>query len=244
MRIQSATYNIVYPECRNIRREVFTLEDKLDSLFVKPFSLIPIPDDAPAELPRIQATSNVGNSLLSISLNSAQLNIEYNNIEYNNNDFLEDIRKCMYKVFDAISNSTNNKYLFSGLTLNIVVDDLNTNPVDVLLNNFGQSNNNIKPFDITNKVAYVYNDQYYINIECSNFRKYRSPSSISINPFANAEEVAHLMLVTLDINDRYAFNYKDGYLSSSDEVENIINLTSSILSTKIERYIKEGVFEL
>ena len=133
------------------------------------------------------------------------------------------------------------EYLFSGLTINIVIDDILDNPIDIISKNFYQVESDKKPFDINNKVTYVFDEKYYINIQCSNIRSYESISSIGINPFANAKETSHLIGLTLDINDRYAFNYKEGYLSKSEEVEHIIDLSYSILSEKIDLYIKEGV---
>lgn len=245
MIIQNATYNIIYPQSKNIRKDIFSLEENLKGLFLEPFSLIPVPEDAPPEIPRIQATSESGHSTLNISGNSAQISANYDSNYNKNIDLcLGYLSKRALKTFEGIKGSTNNEYLFSGLTVNIIFDELNDkDPINLIKSNFFNIKSEIKPFDINNKVTYILDDKYYLNITCSNIRSYEGLMLSELNTLANAKEVGHFIGVTLDINDRYAFNYKNGYRSNINELEKIINIAIRVLKEKIHKYILEGVFE-
>lgn len=242
MIIQNATYSIIYPKANNIRRDLFNLEDELEGIFVKPFALLPIPDEAPEEIPRIQATSKYGHSNLSVSLNTAQITVNFDeNYAKNKDKCLEYITNRIYKIFNAIKTKVSDKCLFSGLTLNILFDDLkDENPIDIITNNLYKAKSDLKPYDINNKVTYVISEKYYINITCFNVRTYSGISNMEVNSLVNMKENSHILGVTLDINDRYAFNYKNGYETTASEIENIINISDSVLTEKINKYIKEG----
>ena len=246
MIIQNATYNIIYPQTKNIRKEIFSLEKNLEGLFIEPFSLIPVPEDAPPEIPRIQATSKSGHSVLSISGNNAQISVSYDENYYRNIELcLEYLRVRAFKTFEAIKSSTNNEYLFSGLTINVIFDELKEiDPIELISNTFYNVKNGVKPFDINNRATYILNDRYYVNITCENVRSYEGMMMSELNTLANAKLVEHSIGVTLDINDRYAFNYKNGYKSNIAELNEILNISSCILKEKIYKYIIEGVFDL
>ena len=246
MKIKNATYNVIYPKVNNIRKEIFKLEEKLNGLFVQPFSLISIPDDAPAEIPRISANSRFGHSSLNISLNTAQYTVNYD--ENYNRDIdkcFEYMKKHVKEVFKSIASATSEDYLFTGLTLEILLDDINKeDPVDIITKRFYSIESPNKPFDISNRVTYVLEDKYYINISVSNIRSYKGMSPNSINQLIGLQQISNDICINLDINDRYAFNYKKYYKSSEKELDKILKLAYSILSDKICDYIEKGVLKL
>lgn len=248
MIIQNATYSIIYPKANNIRREIFSLEDNLGDLFAKPFALTPIPDEAPEEIPRISATSHHGHSTLNISLNTTQLIVNYDENYWTDREkCLSYIKKNVGQVYKAISKSNIAKsgFLFSGLLLNILFDDLDRkDPIDIIMKNFCKFKSTIKPYDISNKLTFVDNDKYYINIACSNVRTYEGITNSGIGSMANMKQVSHVIGVNLDINDRYAFNYNSGYMSNENQIDEIFKLANSMLNDKIVKFVKEGVLEL
>ena len=63
MKIRTGSFNIVFPNVLDMRENLFNLE-KVFSNFMSPFNLMPIPNEAPPEFPRITATSKNGHSQL------------------------------------------------------------------------------------------------------------------------------------------------------------------------------------
>ena len=69
MKIVNSSLNIFFPQIIDIRRQLFTFEDAFDS-FQKPFTLTPLPENAPPEIPRICAISKHQHSQLNITTHS------------------------------------------------------------------------------------------------------------------------------------------------------------------------------
>lgn len=245
MIIQSATYSIIYSKANDIRRKVFNLEDKLEGIFATPFALNPIPDDAPQEIPRIQATSKLGHSNLGISLNNTQFSVNFDeNFNRNIDKCLKYIEERILKIYDALDDEVLKDCLFTGLTLNILFDQLNNeDPIELISNNLFNVKSNLKPFDINSKVTYAILDKYYVNISCSNVRNYSGSFVTNETPLCELNLDSHMIGINLDINDRYAFNFKERYRSNKDEINKIVKISESILKNKLEKYIKEGVLQ-
>lgn len=243
MIIESATYSVIYSKANDIRRKIFTLEERLDDIFAKPFALMPIPDEAPEEIPRIQANSKLGHSNLAISLNSAQFSINFDEQFNRDKDkCLNYIKERIFKIYNALSSEIIDECLFSGLTLNILFDELDgEDPINLISKNLYNVKSNLSPFDINSKVTYTILDKYYINVTCFNVRNYTGDFSTQIGPLSNMRLDSHIIGITLDINDRYAFNYNNLYRSKEDEINKIIEISDSILGNNLEQYIKEGV---
>ena len=79
MIIQSCAFTIHFPHNTKIREHLFELEKHFTD-FQKPFTLVPLPPDAPMEIPRIVAATEHGHSQLTICGNSAQLVTNFENL--------------------------------------------------------------------------------------------------------------------------------------------------------------------
>lgn len=67
MRIQESNFSLFFPARSGIRTEFDTIEQQLQSRMTTPFTVLPIPDAAPDEFPRIMASGRQGYSMLYIS---------------------------------------------------------------------------------------------------------------------------------------------------------------------------------
>jgi hypothetical protein len=88
-------FSIIYQPLINIRKLVFDMEERFKGEFQSP-ELIPVPDEAPPEIPRIIFRSTFGHSTLAITPIRTDLNTEYD----------EAYNLDIYKCFDYIANKS------------------------------------------------------------------------------------------------------------------------------------------
>ncbi|MFJ7755670.1 hypothetical protein ACQKGI_19895 [Peribacillus muralis] len=246
MDIKNSGYNIVFPRIENLRRKAFDIEDSLKDYFTNA-NIIPVPDNAPAEIPRIQSTSHNGHSNLNISLNNAQLVTNFDG-DYNTNvnAALSYLEERVYTVANMLEKYTNGIFLFSGLTTEVIFKK--EHPVEHMIDTFFKHSptKGSSLHEVNLKTTQIVDDKYYANISISNERTYEGQVSgfEDVVSFADLELKQHSLKVTLDINDRHGFNTQKNYTSSISEVKRIFELNREILELKLENLIKEGVLDL
>lgn len=243
MQIKNARYNMVYPKISNLRRKAFDIEEQLKDYFHQ-ITLIPIPDDAPEEIPRISTTSHHGHSQLNISLSNAQLATNYDEAyESDWSECLSYLRDRTNKVYATLENYIDHGYLFSGLTTEIIFNNESQgDPIELIKDKFLKLQSNLSPHDIEHKITFVIEERYYVNITFKNLRIYQG-MTIPTSGIQKQQKDHHLLCI-LDVNDRYGFNYKENYTSSKKETEAIFEITESILRDKLKKMITEGVFDI
>jgi len=245
MIIQNTNFSILYPRINNLRRKFVEHEDKLSEYFL-PYNILPIPDDAPEEIPRIIMATKNGHSNLQISLNAMMLNTNYDNVFQNNWDAcLDYLKKRVNNIYEILQDTLKqDKFLFTGLTTQMIFDNINENPIKLINDRLLNIKVSKEPFDLNCKLTFVYEENYYINITFMNMRFYEGTVALGNDSLAKLKEKAHNLGIILDVNDRYGFNYKEGYTSNYSKVENVFEITTDIIKNKIDKFIKEGVFEL
>lgn len=245
MLIQNTQFNVIYPKISDLRKRVFVLEDKIGSKFVTPFNLMAIPDEAPAEIPRITATSPNGHTTLQISMVNALLNTRFDN------NFSGDWKKCVEYVslrandlYDSFGTIVANKFLFSGLTTEVLFEDIDHNPVDLIMKNLMSVKSKSKPYDLQGKITLVVDDNFYVNISFTNVRYMEGIISAPDIPGKYLKETKHAIGVVVDINDRYGYNYNIDYVSPPNVLKKIVTIHNEILSEKLESFIREGIIDI
>jgi len=243
MLIKNTRFNLVYPRINNLRRKAFEIEDKLEGYF-HPLTLIPVPDEAPEEIPRMSTTSKNGHSQLNISLSNAQLVTEYSQ------DFENDWEKCLSYIeeridslFLVLSEYSHNEYLFSGLTTEIIFDNKEVeNPISLLKEKFFNLKVNESIYELEQKLTFIVSEVYYLNITFKNLRVYDNIHHHTSGMLKN--ESAHYLLCILDINDRHGYNSKDNYQSNSDNSREVLRITKEMLNGKLKEIIEKGELNL
>lgn len=119
-RIENSQLAVFFPKIPNIRRMVFDLEELLNNRFVTPFTMIQVPDEAPEEIPRIQAASINNHTHLSVAQSNISLITNFDN------GWESDWKKCfeylhgnqslLFKIADHLSQ---NSFLYCGLTVTL-----------------------------------------------------------------------------------------------------------------------------
>jgi hypothetical protein len=240
--VRNTTFSIFYPPINNIREQIFKLETELSEYFVKPFNLIPIPNEAPPEFPRMTATSNHGYTNLNISINSTQIITNYDS------NFSNDWAKCesyildrANRIYDLLSPFFANRILFCGLTTDLLIEVSNKNAVDKIKGSLFRLESD-KPYDLLGKVTFVKDEKYYLNYLIQN-QRFPNPIGIVGIPLKMLE-TDNFIELNIDVNDRYAFNYGNNYASSKEVFGEIIGITRKIVNEKIDKIINEGRFDI
>jgi hypothetical protein len=229
---------MIFPPELSIRESIFTLESRLSEDFPKPFILVPLPNEAPMEFPRISATSHHGFSTLNISLNNFQLITNFSN------DYSADWKKCkeyvenhVYKLIDIVQPIFRQKPYYCGFTVNLL-REMDGDAVETLKKNFVSPNVNGRIYDYFNRFTFL-KDKFYINIQLQNQRI--QPNQVLLPGMLKQNEQKNVIGIVLDINDRYEFNYNPGYTTNPDSIRSILDLTDDIIRNKLEKFVEEGV---
>ena len=70
MIIDNICFSLSFERIENFRQKIFDIEKKLGNHFITPLNVLPIPDDAPPEIPRIIARSKQNHTELIVSSNN------------------------------------------------------------------------------------------------------------------------------------------------------------------------------
>jgi hypothetical protein len=244
MKILSTQFNVFYPSIQGIRRNFFDIEEKLKDHFQTPFNLIPVPDEAPVEIPRIVATSKHGFSQLSIGLNNAGLTTQYNENFSSNwsacRDYLEGKIENYLSVLGEICDGN---LLYSGLVIQLELPFEN-DPVEVLTDRFLKIETNQELFDVETKLTFVLDNTFYVNITLSNYRNYEGVGIPDLPVPAYMNLNGRGIRVLIDINDKYGFNFQRGYLSSKEKQIHLFGLATKVLEEKLVEIMEKGEFVL
>ena len=244
MLIQSCSVSVFFPPNRSIREHLFDLERHFLG-FQKPFTLVPLPPDAPNELPRIVAISSHGHSQLLICGNSAQLNTKFDGA------FNQDIKKCIEYVgkkssgiVEALaildrSQENNPRFYYSGMTMVISFDEADGihDPANYISQNFFKCLTNLPTQEVQFRLAFTVEDKYFINIMLQNNRNFAGAAD-ERGSFVGVKLENEDLRVTLDVNDKYAFNKYINYFSSVDSMNHIAKIMETFSSERLVNFVK------
>lgn len=209
----------------------------------QPFNIAPIPDNAPPEIPRATAVSFKQHSVLSISAHSLQLTTmfdeQYWDVPEKCFSYTKDRIELLHRVaLDFLRNS----FYYSGLIMQIDFEDKG-NPTEYIEKNFLTSKMDKHLFDVSIRLTATKDDIYYINTEIYNKREYIGVPQLGmpIIPLSSFSESSHLIGVTVDVNDRYGFNFNKNYSSNYEKILKIISISELMITKKIQNFINGEV---
>lgn len=242
MYIINTTFNIIFDKNTSIRKKVLKDEDRFLDFYLNP-SIHPIPDDAPEQIPRVQMMSKNGHSNLSISQTTASLATGFDE------NFRESWDKCKeymneryYHLHDLLDDFTDKAgFNFYGLVTQVIFDEID-NPVESLYNRLFGDNNIPMPYDLGTTLTYVVDD-YYVNLNISNVRYFEGFDTTQVVSLNKFKELDHRIGVTVDINNRHAFNSKEGYKPSKSDIDKLIDITGVLLEGNLYDFLKGGVLK-
>lgn len=241
-RIENSQIAVFFPKIPSIRRKVFELEEKLSARFLKPFTMLQVPDDAPDEIPRIQANSINGHTVLTVSQSNISLVTNFNNGYENSWEKTLEYLKNNFELIFSIADSIDAKsLLFTGFTLNLFFpfqDEVN------VMKHFNQvffpekKISNLHEFNL--RFVQRKDDVYFVNYMFTSTVKYTTqgiPMRL-VPAYLTASEFG--ITLNIDINDRYGSNFEREYLSTEKNGKKLIEYMNEILSNKIDSLMQKG----
>lgn len=240
MIINEIRYNFIFSKVKNIRRLFEKIEKIVETEFETPINIIPIPDDAPPEIPRYNFRSVSGLSNVSISSSNLQLSTKFD--ENFNRDFEKCItysKKKLSILMNVINDVFETNLLYSGASVEILYDD--DNPTGKIVNELINKNAMNDNYDVEFKFVKIVDNMYYANYSISNSRNFFGQVDSDTGKRDNISMTCNQIKVFIDVNDRYAYNSKNNYLSNISEVDNIIKVLSKAVHSDYENFIKEMI---
>ena len=248
MFVKSCTFAIHFPPNTKIREQLFNLENHFAD-FQKPFTLVPLPQDAPLEIPRIIAVSLHGHSKLTICGNNAQLVTNFDD------EYKKDIKKCVEyirlkcnSIVSAISIINGNsdsdekpKFYYSGISMALAMDEEDgiENPVEYITEKFLKCETNLHTDEVQFRIAFNVDAKYYVNILLQNNRLFNGRPD-ERGSIAGLKVAKDNLQVVLDINDRYAFNHEKDYISSVETVNAVATLAEQFATEYVRDFVLKG----
>lgn len=242
MIVQNSAVNIMFTRCENIKKQYILNEEVLKEKFNEA-NILPIPNDAPTEIPRILVKTKGEHSQLSIAPEATNFQTVYTD-EYTDDWKLceEYIKSRIDDVFRLIDTFAAEKYKYIGIVTNLIWDDIKEDGNKKLFNNlFGKMPvDNLD--DLVVKYTYIEDERYYVNITLQSVRVYDDSNDNEAGNYADDRLKGHTVGVTLDVNDRYLFNKQKGYTSNKHSFEKLLDLTTKIIDNKLKNLVEKGAY--
>lgn len=251
MEVRNIICTLFFNRIEAPRNQIDELEKSdLSKYFIQPFNAQPVPNDAPPVLPRITASSYDGLYDLIISQVNVQL---IRKIKFNLDDTfeekLEQTKEIMLNLYSSIKKIYNQELLYFGANCIIDIDD--ENPVSCIKDKFIKGLNE-EVCEINLRYSSIEDDKYYNNIMISNIKEYKleiklpkeqanKPTNIFMDTLSTSsmQETKHIIQLSIDVNDRYAYNCSNEYRTNESEINNVLNKVNLTVKTKINEFIGE-----
>ncbi|OQB48421.1 MAG: hypothetical protein BWY02_01798 [bacterium ADurb.Bin157] len=243
MKFQGTSVTINYEKIDGMKKAYYNNEHILKEFFNEA-TVLPVPDEAPLDIPRIIIKTLGEHAQLTITPVASTFEVRYDG-DYERNWRLcsEYIMKRMEKVFEFLNLFTGNSYKYIGLVTNVLCDEIKSDGAvkisEVLLNT-----NNIKDiYDLNIRYTFVEDKKLFVNIMLQNARMFKNDINVNIpGSLCESDQIAESIGVVVDINDRYGFNNNRDYKSSSSMLKNLSDCMTNVMNGKLQDLIYNGVY--
>lgn len=243
MLIQGTSISVTYKKIDGIKRAYYNNEEILKKYFNEA-TVLPIPDDAPVEIPRIIVKTLHEHAQLNISPVAATFEVHYND------GFEKDWRACasyiterMDKVLEFLNILTDNNYEYIGVVCNVIFDEVERDGAKILSSTLLNTQNIRDIYDINIRYTFVENNSVFVNIMLQNARMFKSGINMEQPGALIAEnQTAESIGAIIDVNDRYGFNSNVAYRSDSAKLKVLLDSMSNIINNKLHNLIAKGEY--
>lgn len=243
MIIQGTSISVTYKRIDGIKRVYYNNENIL-KVFFNEATVLPIPDNAPVEIPRIIVKTLHEHAQLNISPVATTFEIHYND------GFERDWCACanyiterMTKVLEFLNILTNNNYEYIGLVCNVIYDEVKRDGAKILSSTLLNTKKIKDIYDINIRYTFVENSNVFVNIMLQNARIFKTGINMEQPGVLIAEnQTAESIGAVIDVNDRYGFNSNAAYKSDSAKLKVLLDSMSNIINNKLHNLIERGEY--
>lgn len=243
MLLQGTSISVTYKKIDGIKRAYYNNEEILKKYFNEA-TVLPIPDDAPVEIPRIVIRTLHEHAQLNISPVTATFEVQYDSgFERNWDRCSQYIIERMNKVFEFLNILTNNSYEYIGVVSNIIYDEIEHDGAKRIAQTLLNSEKIKDIYDINIKYTFIENSNMFVNIMLQNARMFKFGLVLDkAGALGISNQTAESIGAVIDINDRYGFNNDPDYKSDSGKLGLLLESMGNIINNKLYTLIERGEY--
>lgn len=242
MKIKDSAITFWFQKQPNPKIYVDKFNDILKEHFFD-FNIIGVPANIDPAIPRLTAVSSSNHSNIEISLINARLRTNFDE------NYSEDINMCInylkeriLKLFEALKSCDIN-IVYSAIFINL--EEKENNAVEKIKEHFLKIENLETVDEIGVRFSQVVDNKFYSNISFNNSKQIKLEKIfegnkgeiifplISLN---DASEIENYLSVSLELNDKFAFNLDSNYSTSKEELLKLFELTNTQLEKEMNRF--------
>lgn len=220
------SFAVIFPTQPGIRRMSNEFEDRLTDHYLQPH-IFPVPDEMDPELPRMVFGSKHGNSQVVITQINFVLNVTYSEgwqvDPQKSEGYLRERALMLYQLLEVLGDVDPS---FCGLTtvVQIAAEQNDLEIIKFLKERFLVAESEQDLYDLLIKLTSIKENNFFSNLQIQNYREYENPNrQASVQPLSSAKTKERGIQIIGDFNDRHAFNEQDGYSTTIENANYIIN---------------------
>lgn len=241
MIIQTASVSIHFKPITDIKRRYYNCDKVLEGEFQEP-TMLPVPDNAYQDYPRIIVMSNNGHSQLTLTMATATLSVNFNaGYEYDWGKCGEYISQKVGVVEQFLHDLGVDGYTYAGLMSTVLFDEIKEGTVEYVKNKL------LSPFtnfnedtleELVLKYTFVRNHTYYVNLQVQNARIFPADANpMNAGDFSESNLENEFVGVVIDINDRYQFNNNEKYRAGKEMLKKLVDEMGNVLDNDIRGFL-------
>ena len=244
MFITESIIGFSFPRKAKIRQTALGLEETLGSFMALPLQILPVPEDAPQDIPRAFGNSQGGHSTLTLTQVTANFKTIYDgnfNTEWDLCfDYLTEKVKLLFPFVNEIANG---EILNFGIVLKIIYRSNIGESAHRIVKTIIKSNNLPSELDeLSLKTTFYQNEKYYVNFLIESLRNYATSQVGDRDDIQilSKSPIAEALQFSIDVNDRYIGNFSSDYFTSEETSKEIMQIVSNIVRIRLEKIYSDG----
>lgn len=242
MKIKDSTITFWFQKQPNPKVYVDKFNEVLKEHFFD-FNIIGVPANIDPAIPRLTAVSSSNHSNIEISLINAKLRTRFDE------NYSEDINACIdylkeraLKLFEALK-ICNINIVYSAIFVKL--EEKEDNAVAKIKEHFLKLENLETIDEIGVRFSQVVDNKFYSSVSFNNSKQIKIEKVIESNKgeiifpllsLNDASEVENYLSVSLESNDKFAFNLDSNYSTSREELLSLFDLTTTQLEKEMNRF--------